>query len=103
MANPPDLSDTLNRLCAQMEQLSQEVPMRMDQLLHTVPESRRQVIEQMMKDIIGDFRAPDVLRFGLTPLYTSFAEIERAVEIIASVMDEAAWDRPEFKVRAAVT
>lgn len=55
------------------------------------------------RGVVGDFRAPDVLRFGLTPLYTSFAEIERAVEIIASVMDEAAWDRPEFKVRAAVT
>lgn len=53
--------------------------------------------------IVGDFRAPDVLRFGLTPLYTSFAEIEAAVAGIAAVMEASAWDRPEYRVRSAVT
>ena len=53
--------------------------------------------------VIGDFRAPDVLRFGLTPLYLRHAEIERAVATLAEVMATRAWDRPEHKLRAAVT
>ncbi|MEZ5708104.1 MAG: kynureninase [Blastomonas sp.] len=55
------------------------------------------------RGVIGDFRAPDVLRFGLTPLYLSHADIARAVEILADVMASRAWDRPEFRERAAVT
>jgi kynureninase len=55
------------------------------------------------RGVIGDFRAPDILRFGLTPLYLGYADIERAVAILAEVMAIRAWDRPEFKVRSAVT
>jgi kynureninase len=55
------------------------------------------------RGVIGDFRAPDILRFGLTPLYLRYAEVERAVAILAEVMAGRAWDRPEYKVRAAVT
>ncbi len=52
--------------------------------------------------VIGDFREPDILRFGLTPLYLSFADIKRAAEIIGEVMRLGAWDRPEYKLRAKV-
>ena len=55
------------------------------------------------RGVVGDFRAPDILRFGITPLYLGAAEIDRAVAIIAEVMDGDLWDRPEYKVRAAVT
>jgi len=55
------------------------------------------------RGVIGDFRAPDILRFGFTPLYTSFAEIFDAVEILRTVLASGEWDRPEFKRRAAVT
>jgi kynureninase len=55
------------------------------------------------RGVVGDFRAPDVLRFGLTPLYTSYADVTAAVETLAAVMAERAWDRAEFRVRAAVT
>ncbi len=53
--------------------------------------------------VIGDFRAPDILRFGFTPLFTSFADVEGAVRILAEVMAGDLWDRPEFKTRARVT
>jgi kynureninase len=53
--------------------------------------------------VIGDFRAPDILRFGFTPLYTSDADVEGAVKILGTIMAERLWDRPEYKVRARVT
>lgn len=54
------------------------------------------------RGVIGDFRGPDILRFGLTPLYLSHADVARAATIVGEVMRERAWDRPEFKVRAKV-
>lgn len=53
--------------------------------------------------VIGDFRAPDVLRFGLTPLYLSADDIVEAVERLRRVCLERSWDRSEFLQRAAVT
>ncbi len=53
--------------------------------------------------VIGDFRAPDILRFGFTPLFIGAAEVDRAVEILAGIMATGSWDRPEFKTRARVT
>jgi kynureninase len=53
--------------------------------------------------VIGDFRAPDLMRFGFTPLYLGMDEVERAVAVIAGVMAERSWDRPEYRRRLAVT
>lgn len=53
--------------------------------------------------VIGDFRAPDILRFGFTPLYTTMEEVQAAVTILARIMATGSWDRPEFHRRAAVT
>lgn len=53
--------------------------------------------------VVGDFRAPDILRFGFTPLFIDAADVDRAVAILARVMGESLWDRPEYKRRAKVT
>ena len=53
--------------------------------------------------VIGDFRAPDILRFGFTPLYTSMEDVSSAVLVLADVMEKQLWDRPEYKKRARVT
>jgi len=53
--------------------------------------------------VVGDFRAPDILRFGFTPLYTTFDEVDAAVAILARIMTTGAWDQPQFKTRAKVT
>ena len=53
--------------------------------------------------IIGDFRAPDMMRFGFAPLYNSFADVWDAVEHLAQVLDGKLWDVPEFRARKAVT
>ena len=52
---------------------------------------------------VGDFRAPDILRFGITPLYIGEAEIDRAVETLRDVIERRIWDAPRYKVRGAVT
>jgi kynureninase len=54
-------------------------------------------------NVIGDFRAPDIDRFGFTPLYLGFAELWGAVAILKRIMDTRAWDTPQFHARAKVT
>jgi kynureninase len=55
------------------------------------------------RGVIGDFRAPDAVRFGFTPLYTSYADVWTAADILADVLTNRAWDRPEYRARARVT
>ena len=53
--------------------------------------------------VVGDFRAPDILRFGFTPLFIDAEDVDRAVAVIARVMRERLWDDPAHRARAAVT
>ena len=53
--------------------------------------------------VVGDFRAPDLLRFGITPLYLSEADIDRAAEKLTEIIDSGSWNDPRFHRRAAVT
>lgn len=55
------------------------------------------------RGVIGDFRAPDILRFGFTPLYTRFIDVWDAVEQLAQVLHSGEWREPRFNQRAAVT
>jgi kynureninase len=55
------------------------------------------------RGVIGDFRAPDHMRFGFAPLYNSFADMVRAAEILAEILANREWDQPRFKERAKVT
>lgn len=55
------------------------------------------------RGVIGDFRAPDLMRFGFAPLYNSHAEVVRAAAILADILATGEWDHPRFKERAKVT
>lgn len=55
------------------------------------------------RGVIGDFRAPDIMRFGFTPLYIDEADVMQAVEILDQVINQQLWDKPEYQKRAAVT
>lgn len=55
------------------------------------------------RGVVGDFRAPDIMRFGFTPLYIDTADVTKAVGIIADVMNNDLWDDDQYKVRARVT
>ena len=76
---------------------------RGSQISYVHPEAYAIVQALIARGVIGDFRAPDILRFGLTPLYVRYAEVDRAVAILAEIMAARGWDRPEYRVRAAVT
>jgi kynureninase len=53
--------------------------------------------------VIGDFRAPDVVRFGLTPLYLGFEDVWNAVERMRAILDSGRWRDPRYSVRGKVT
>lgn len=53
--------------------------------------------------VVGDFRAPDLARFGFAPLYIRFVDVWDAVNRLTEVMATRAWDRPAFRQRKAVT
>ena len=55
------------------------------------------------RDVIGDFRAPNIMRFGFTPLYLDEADVRRAVDILADVLDNRLWDKPEYLKASRVT
>jgi len=55
------------------------------------------------RGVIGDFRAPDLMRFGFAPLYNTHEEIIRAAEILADILATREWDQPRFKERSWVT
>ncbi|GIV83242.1 MAG: kynureninase [Candidatus Roseilinea sp.] len=55
------------------------------------------------RGVIGDFRAPDILRFGFAPLYLRYVDVWDAAHILAEVLESRAWDRPEFHRRGRVT
>ncbi len=55
------------------------------------------------RGVIGDYRMPDILRFGFCPMYLRHVDVWDAVAALRDIMTTAAWDRPEFQVRAAVT
>ncbi|MEM7059385.1 MAG: kynureninase [Pseudomonadota bacterium] len=55
------------------------------------------------RGVIGDFRAPDIIRFGIAPLYTTEQDIKEAAETLGDVLCNRLWDTQEYKTRAAVT
>ncbi|MEM7702357.1 MAG: kynureninase [Pseudomonadota bacterium] len=67
------------------------------------PKAYEMVQALIARDVIGDFRAPDIMRFGITPLYLRYADIAEAVERLRAICETREWDRDEYRTRAAVT
>jgi kynureninase len=67
------------------------------------PEGYAVIQALIAQGVIGDFRAPDLMRFGLAPLYLRFVDLWDAVAALHAVLAGRTWDRPEFKRKAAVT
>jgi kynureninase len=67
------------------------------------PEGYPVIQALIARGVIGDFRAPDLMRFGFAPLYLRFVDLWAAVGALHEVLAERGWDRPEFRRKAAVT
>ena len=78
----------------------------MDRGSHVVfahPEGYAVMQALIARGVVGDFRAPDLMRFGFAPLYNGFSEMVRAAEILAEVLSSREWDQPRFHARSKVT
>lgn len=53
--------------------------------------------------VIGDFRAPNVMRFGFTPLFIGEDDVIAAVDVLAKILDDRLWDTSAFKAQNRVT
>lgn len=62
------------------------------------------IMQALIADgVIGDFRAPDILRFGFAPLFLSFREVAEAADRLAAILKSERWRADRFQTRAAVT
>lgn len=92
------------RRCPELEPITPADPVaRGSQLSFRHPDAYALCQTLIEAGVVGDFRAPDVLRFGITPLYTRFADIWTAVDRIADILATNSWREPRFQVRAKVT
>jgi kynureninase len=55
------------------------------------------------RGVIGDFREPDIMRFGFAPLYLRFADVWDAAETLAACVRAEVWREPRYNQRLAVT
>ena len=76
---------------------------RGSQIAYAHPQGYEMMQALKARGVIGDFRAPDIMRFGITPLYIRYIDVVDAVERLRSICENREWDRPEYRTRAAVT
>jgi len=81
-----------------------EDALRGSQVAFTHPEGAYAIAQALIAHgVVGDFRAPDILRFGFTPLYTRFVDVWDAVQKLAMVLESGQWRQPCYAKRGAVT
>ena len=76
---------------------------RGSQVSYHHPEAFAIVQALIARGVIGDFREPDILRFGFAPAYLRFVDAWDAVTALRAVLESREWERPEFRLRAKVT
>ena len=96
--------EEVEKRCPQLVLCSpRDAQQRGSQVSFTFDEGYAVIQALIAEGVIGDFRAPDVLRFGFTPLYIDNDDVINAASILESIMANRSWDQPTFKQRAAVT
>jgi kynureninase len=80
-----------------------EAALRGSQVALTHPDGYAIMQAVIARGVVGDYRAPNILRFGFAPLYVGFADVWNAIAQIKDVMHTHAWKAPEFNQRKAVT
>ena len=113
-----DMAELRSASIALQETFIQQVESRVPQLTLASPRNSAQRGSQVSfvfengyaamqaliaRGVIGDFRAPDIMRFGFTPLYIDEADVLAAVDVIEAVMKDRLWDDPKYLTRQRVT
>ena len=94
----------VERRCPQLKLASpREAARRGSHVAFVHPQAYAIVQALIARGIVGDFRAPDVMRFGFAPLYNGFADAWRAAEALGEVVATDEWDQPRFHARQKVT
>lgn len=94
----------VERQCPELKLASPRDPARRgSQVSFLHPEGYAIMQALIARGVIGDFRAPDAIRFGFTPLYLDAADIRAGAAILADIMTNRLWDRSEYRTKAAVT
>jgi kynureninase len=98
-------ADRVQATCPGLARMSpRDDAQRGSQVCLSHPEIAYPVVQALIaRGVIGDFRSPDILRFGFTPLYLRFADAWDAAEHLRQVLESGEWRRPEFNQRHAVT
>ncbi|MBD3729243.1 MAG: kynureninase [Sphingomonadales bacterium] len=90
--------------CPGLELVSPDDPaQRGSQLSYRHAEAHAICQALIARGVIGDFRDPDILRFGFAPAYIGYEDAWNAAQALGEVLASGEWDRAEFKARAAVT
>lgn len=90
--------------CPELELASPRDPARRgSQVSFRHPAGYAMMQALIAQGVIGDFRSPDVMRFGFTPLYLGELEVRAAVDILADIVTHRRWDDPAYHARALVT
>jgi kynureninase len=90
--------------CPELELASPRDPaQRGSHVVFAHPEGYAIVQALIARGVIGDFRTPDLMRFGFAPLYNNHAEIVGAAEILADILTSREWDQPRFRERGRIT
>jgi kynureninase len=76
---------------------------RGSQVAFSHPEGYAIMQALIARGVIGDFRAPDVMRFGFAPLYLRYQDVDDAVAIVDDVMRAEVWRDPAYQQKRAVT
>jgi kynureninase len=80
-----------------------EAAARGGQVSFTHPQGWAVMQSLIARGVIGDFRAPDVIRFGFAPLYVRQVDVWDAVEVLGEILDSESWRDARFQTLAAVT
>ena len=97
--------DEVERRCGSEAALAspRNPPERGSHVVFAHPEGYAVMQALIARGVIGDFRAPDLMRFGFAPLYNSHEDAWRAAEALADLVETGTWDQPQFHRKSRVT
>jgi kynureninase len=97
-------AELMTERCPELSCISPKEPERRGSHISFAHPHAFEICQALIADgVIGDFRAPDIIRFGLTPLYLGFEDLWIAVDRLRAILDTGRWRERQYAVRGKVT